>query len=172
MIGQTGSPQFLLKPTPPPSNDAFANAPGIAALPFSNTVDITGAATEPGEPIPSCATFYGPLNHTAWYRFTPTQTGSISASIINAGFSTMVAGYRGSSLMGLTELGCGAFGGRATFRAEANTTYYFQVAGLFGQSGTLEFRLEVAPPPVASFGFFPFDASVFDVKIGRASCRE
>src|SRR3989449_745690 len=163
MFGQTGSLQFHLEAIPGPSNDDFTNALAIGALPFSNTVDITGAATEPGEPIPSCATFYGPLNHTAWYRFTPTQTGSISASIINAGFSTMVAGYRGSSLMGLTELGCGAFGGRATFRAEANTTYYFQVAGLFGQSGTLEFRLEVAPPPVASFGFFPFDASVFDV---------
>src|SRR5438876_8938960 len=124
MFGQTGSLQFHLEAIPAPSNDDFTNALGIGALPFSNTVDITGAGTEPGEPIPSCATFYGPLSHTAWYSFTPTQTGSISASIVNAGFSTMVAGYRGSSLTGLTELGCGAFGGRATFRAEANTTYY------------------------------------------------
>jgi PKD repeat protein len=43
------------------------------------------------------------------------------------------------------------------------TTYYFQVDDLFGQGGPLEFRLEVAPQPVANFGFSPSDPSVFDV---------
>ncbi len=49
-----------------------------------------------------------------------------------------------------------------TFQAAAGTPYYFQVAGLFGQSGSLTFHLDVTPPPIASFGFFPFDPSIFD----------
>jgi PKD repeat protein len=66
-------------------------------------------------------------------------------------------------LAGLSEVGCNVFGGVVTFRAEAGTTYYFLVGGLFGQGGPVEFRLEVAPPPVASFGFYPSDPSRFDV---------
>ena len=63
---------------------------------------------------------------------------------------------------GLTEIGCNVFGGSVTFRAQAGTTYHFLVGGLFGQSGSVEFRLAVTPPPVASFFFFPGDPSIFD----------
>src|SRR5438128_1801716 len=146
------------------SNDAFANATVISALPFSDAVDITAATTEAGEPTtPSCAAPYGGIGSSAWYRFTPAETGSISANAFNSGFSTVVAAYTGTSVTGLTEVGCGVFGNRSAFRALANTTYYFQVGGLFGQTGSLQFHLEVTPPPVANFGFFPFDASTFDV---------
>jgi PKD repeat protein len=34
---------------------------------------------------------------------------------------------------------------------------------VFGQGGLLEFRLEVAPSPVANFGYSPSDPTVFDV---------
>src|SRR5438034_890603 len=146
------------------SNDAFANATVIAALPFSDVLDISAATNEAGEPTtPSCAAPYGGIGSSAWYRFTPAETGSISANAFNSGFSTVVAAYTGTSVTGLTEVGCGVFGNRSTFRALANTTYYFQVGGLFGQTGSLQFHLEVTPPPVANFGFFPFDASTFDV---------
>jgi len=146
-----------------PSNDDFANAAGISALPFSANVNLPLATIEAGEPASTCSNPFGGVGKTVWYRFTPAQTGSISASAFNAGFSSVVAAYTGTSVASLTEVGCGVFGNRVTFRALANTTYYFQVGGLFGQSGTLEFRLEVTPLPVASFFFFPFDASVFDV---------
>src|SRR6266550_3826185 len=162
MFGGSGLLQFSLVAILPPPNDNFAAATSIPALPFDATVDLTAAPLEAGEPTtPSCAN--GPLTSTAWYRFTPTQTGSISASAFGFGFSAVVAAYTGTWVTGLTEVGCGVFGGRSTFRAVANTTYYFQVGGMFGQTGSLEFRLEVTPPPFASFFFFPFDASVFDV---------
>ena len=74
----------------------------------------------------------------------------------------MVAAYGGSSVSGLTELGCVVFGGNVTFRAQAGTTYHFLVGNLFGQEGQAEFRLDVTPPPVASLGFFPGDPSIFD----------
>ena len=163
MFGQTGVLEVRLEAVPPPPNDRFVDATSIPSLPFDDTTDLTAASLEVGEPTtPSCARPYGPLTSSAWYRFTPTETGSISASV-SAGFATVVAAYAGTSVSALTEVGCGVFGNRSTFRAVANTTYFFQVGGLFGQSGSLQFHLEVTPPPVANFFFFPFDASVFEV---------
>lgn len=163
MFGQTGSVPFNLVAILPPANDNFASAMPITALPFDNSVDITGAGAEPGEPTPSCAGPFGPINHTAWYSFTPSTTGSVSASFVFAAVQPVVAVYTGSSVSGLTEVVCGIFGNPATFRAQANQTYFFQVGGLFGQGGILQFHLQVTPPPVVNFFFFPSDPSIFDV---------
>jgi PKD repeat protein len=146
----------------PPPNDAFANATTISALPFTQSIDSTAATTEAGEPTPSCAVFYGPVNKTAWLAFTPATSGSISANVFNTPFSPVVAAYTGSALNNLTEVGSRCFGGLLTFHANAGTTYYLQVGGLFGQGGPLQFQLDVTPPPVAQFGFFPGDPSSFD----------
>ncbi len=146
-----------------PANDDFANATGVPALPFRSVAQLVLAGTESGEQTPSCAVFYGPVNETVWYSFTPAQTQSITARIGNASISTVVAAYSGSSVSGLTELGCVVFGGNVTFRAQAGTTYHFLVGGLFGQGGQVEFRLEVTPPPVANLYYYPSDPSAFDV---------
>src|SRR5436190_1121274 len=145
------------------SNDDCANATGISALPFSEVTNLLTASAEAGEQTPSCAIFYPPVTRTVWYSFTPAVTGSVSARIVNASISSVVAAYTGSSVTSVNELGCNVFGGNVTFRAQAGTTYHFLVGGLFGQGGPVEFRLDVTPPPVANFFFFPFDASVFDV---------
>src|SRR6266513_2858140 len=163
MFGQTGALELRLDVVPPPPNDLFDNATAIGALPSTDALDLTAASTEGGEPSPSCAAPFGGASSSAWYRFTPTETGSISANAFSGGFSNVVAAYTGTSVTSLSEVVCGVFGNRMTFHAVANTTYYFQVGGLFGQRGPLEFRLDVTPPPVANFFFFPFDASVFDV---------
>jgi PKD repeat protein len=162
MFGHSGLLEFRLDAIVPPPNDNFVDAASIPAPPFSSTVDITNATTEPDEPTPSCS-FGSASRRTVWYAFTPTATKVVLLNA-NAGFSTAVAAYTGGSPAALTEVACRSpFGGTPSFRAEAGTTYFFQVDGMFGQAGVLEFRLDVAPPPVASFGFFPFDPSVFDV---------
>jgi len=145
-----------------PANDDFANATNISALPFSEVVNLTIASAEAGERTPSCAIFYPPVSRTVWYTFTPAVTGSVSARIVNASISSVVAAYTGSSVTSVNEIGCNVFGGNVTFRAQAGTTYHFLVGGLFGQGGPVEFRLEVTPPPQANFGTSPFDPSVFD----------
>ena len=145
-----------------PPNDDFANATGVPVLPFSSVAQLVFAGTESGEQTPSCAVFYGPVNKTVWYSFTPAQTQSITARNGNASISTVVAAYSGSSVSGLTELGCVVFGGNVTFRAKAGTTYHFLVGNLFGQEGQAEFRLEVTPPPQPNFGTSPFDPSMFE----------
>jgi len=145
-----------------PANDDFASATGVPTLPFSSVAQLVLAGTESGESTPSCAIFYPPVSRTVWYSFTPAATGSVSARIVNASISSVVAAYTGSSVTSVNEIGCNVFGGNVTFRAQAGTTYHFLVGGLFGQGGQVEFRLEVTPPPQANFGTFPFDPSMFD----------
>src|SRR5438046_702702 len=144
------------------SNDDFGNATGISTLPFSDVANLAIASAETGEQTPSCAIFYPPVSRTVWYSFTPAVTGSVSARIVNASISSVVAAYTGSSVSGVNEIGCNVFGGNVTFRAQAGTTYHFLVGGLFGQGGSVEWRLEVTPPPQANFGTSPFDPSMPD----------
>jgi hypothetical protein len=133
-----------------PSNDNFSSATVIAALPFTNTVDITEATTEPpDERAPSCA-FGSASGRTVWYSFTTPATAGVISASITAGISTVVAAYTGASLAALTEAACRSpYQGppTLTFLAAASTTYYFQVDGMFGQSGSLTFQLEEIPPP-------------------------
>jgi len=145
-----------------PANDNFSGAAAIGALPFSDVTNLASASIEPGEPVPSCAIYYGPVSNTTWYAFTPAQSQTVTARIGNAQISAVVAAYTGGGVSSLTSVGCGVFGNTVTFRANAGTTYYFQVGGLFGQAGQVEFRLELTPPPTASFFAYPYDPSIFD----------
>ena len=157
MYNVNGVLHFNLQAILPPANDDFANAMIITSLPFDDNVDLSAASVQAGEPQPSCLS--NPLDKTIWYAFTPTTSGSISANAQDFSFSPTLAVYTGSSLINLTEVGCRIFGEKLTFRAEAATTYYFQVGG---EGASMQFHLEVTLPPVAEFGFYPADPSVFD----------
>jgi PKD repeat protein len=153
----TGDLHILVSVVPPPANDNFADAQPISGLPFSSsTVDATGATVESGEPTPSCV---GALQTgTAWYRFTASESGSISA---NGAYYNTVAAYSGGTLGNLTQIGCQNFGQLVTFHATAGQTYYFQLAGLYGNN-SLQLQLVKTPAPTASFGYNPGDPSSFD----------
>jgi PKD repeat protein len=153
-----GSLQLSVNQILPPSNDDFANASQIGSLPFSDTVDLATATTQVSEPSPSCISG---LQNTVWYSFTPTTTQSLAARADQ--FGAGIGVYSGSSLTNLTRVGCASSGQSTAFRAQANTTYYFQVGGFCCDGfGPVTFHLEVAPNPVADFFFFPGDPSVFD----------
>jgi len=154
--GGAGTLSLNLQVVPPPANDNFSNATLISALPFNDSIDTTSASRESGEPNPSC----GNSSATIWYTFTPTVSGSISASG-NGSFSPIFAAYTGSSLANLIEVGCHSFG-LLTFHVNAGTTYYIQLGSIFGNGGTFQFTLNVTPPPVAGICFGPSDPSVFD----------
>lgn len=155
----TGILNLSLQAIVPPPNDDFANATAIGSVPFSDSVDTTAASTELGEPTPSCG--YGQSAGTAWYAFTPTVSGSYSASA-SGNVSSQVAAYTGGGLGNLTQVGCRAFGQLLTFRAEAGTTYYLQLGGVFGSRGTVSVSVVLAPSPLANFGYTPGDPSIFD----------
>jgi hypothetical protein len=73
-----------------------------------------------------------------------------------------MAAYTGNSLNSLTEIACRAYGGSMTFHAVAGVTVYLQLGSLYGDGGSLDFSLDVTPPPVAYFYYFPSDPSTFD----------
>jgi PKD repeat protein len=86
---------------------------------------------------------------------------------MRSSYVQLIAAYTGTALAGLTEVGCrNAYyfylGNVLTFHASAGTTYFLQLAGMFGDGGPLQFTLDVAPAPVAGFYFYPTDPSIFD----------
>jgi PKD repeat protein len=157
-FGSGGQLVFNLTAPAPPANDNFASATPITALPFSDTVDTSGATFQPSEPAPTC--FDRPPHGTVWYVFTPTVSESVSASF-DAAFGIAQEIYAGTSFTNLTPLRCGA-NELSTIHLTAGTTYYFQVGDFINGSGPLTFHLEVTPPPTAQFFAEPSDPSVFD----------
>jgi probable HAF family extracellular repeat protein len=164
VFGEVGTIQINLEQFPTPSNDNFDKATVIPSpLPFDDTFDVSFAGAQTGEPRPSCADFG--VNGTVWYAFTPTQSGSLSAKLSAPFFSyTLLAVYSGNSLASLTELGCSSpYGATLTFHVDAGTTYYFQAGNYISNQGaSIQFHLDVAPQPVASFYTNPFDPSKYD----------
>jgi hypothetical protein len=135
--------QFDLVQIFPPSNDRFANAESVSALPFSATVDIADATTELGE-----NQFCASMNKTIWYAFTPSET--IAARVITTGISDNVNLYRsfGSGIGDQSFMGCTAQTGRLTFLAEAGQTYYLQVGRIgFDATADVQFDLVQLFPP-------------------------
>lgn len=152
----------------PPTNDDFANATQVTSLPFQGTVDTLGASLELGEPAPSCGN--GPLAGSAWYAFTPTANGSVTATEFDQ-FSTgaVLAIYTGASVNQLTEAACRVFGFSITVPVVAGTTYHIQVGGQEDR-GPMTVDLAIAPPPIAAFFALPSDPSIFDtVHLGDQS---
>lgn len=154
-----GTLHLNLQAVPPPPNDDFANATPIQGLPFDETVDATAATVEPGEPHDS--TCIGTPSATAWYAITPSTSGSLTA-IMGNNLSSLAV-YTGNSLSSLASVACRNFGQPLTFHVDAGVTYHFQLVPLnpLGD-GNLRFLVDVAPQPVANFGFQPTDPSIFD----------
>ncbi|HSR34277.1 MAG TPA: PKD domain-containing protein [Anaerolineae bacterium] len=159
MYNDGGWLAFYLEGAPP--NDDFATADLFSELPYSHSMDTSAASLQSGEPTPTCAQYYS-WGKSVWYAYTPDQSGSVTART-EAGFSTAVAAYTGTSLGDLIQMDSRCWGDWLTFRVEAGTTYYFQVGGMWGEGGPLTFYLDVPPPPEVGFGFSPGDPSVFDI---------
>lgn len=129
-----------------PTNDDFANATVISAFPYSDLVDNTEAAQQPGEPGSACS----PVQHSVWYQFTATQDGAVFVDLVGSTFSDGVVNlYRSDApgLGGLTWLHCTQFGGVATAGVAAGTTYFIQAGDVFGAGGTLGLHARIEPAP-------------------------
>lgn len=149
-----GTLHVNLNAATPPANDDFAAATTVGSTPFSDNVDLTGATVQAGEPT-SCQGTSSLA--TAWYAFTPAQSGSYVARRSDFG---VLAAYTGAGLGSLNQIACTS--GPMYFHADAGTTYYLQVATPAGQSGPVQLTLDVAPAAMASFFFYPSDPSILD----------
>jgi hypothetical protein len=132
-----------------PSNDDFAAAATITALPFSDQRDVSEASAAPDDP------FCSRQAASVWYAFTPTTTADVIAQTLGSSFNTTLSIYTGAR-GNLTQIACNddsSFGQYSVvrFRAQANTTYYLMVgAPIAAYPGpgekTLHLAVEIAPP--------------------------
>lgn len=143
-----------------PSNDNFADAQLIGSLPFSVYHDTSGATFEADEPNPTCGS--GAPLKTAWFSYTPSSDVLLMPRVNVYYFGSILAVYTGSSLADLSQVACSPYYQTFTLQARANVTYFFQIAGMYGEEGPIPFTLEVTPPPMVNAYFSPFDPSVFD----------
>lgn len=145
----------------PPSNDNFADAEVIAAVPFSGATNNFEATTEFTESF-GCFT-----PRTVWYKFTPAASGFFTVDMNGSSFfDTIVNVWREVSpgIGGLGFITCASFGGSVLMHLEGGATYYFQAGDNFTGGGDLVLNIQEvpAPQPVVGFNFFPSDPSQYD----------
>jgi hypothetical protein len=119
-----------------PSNDDFDDATVISELPFSDSIDTTGATTADDDP--GC---FG-QGSTVWYAFTPEEDIPVRADTGGSDYLATVSVYTGSRGK-LTQIACDNQG-RMQFEAVAGETYFFMVGGQFGggPGGQLDFSVD------------------------------
>ncbi|HEX8101983.1 MAG TPA: M6 family metalloprotease domain-containing protein [Solirubrobacteraceae bacterium] len=130
-----------------PANDAFGTPAVAAALPFSRTgVSTAAATTQTGEKTactPAGTTTAVNYGKTVWLKYVPNVDMAFDATTAGSTFNTVMAIYRGTTLGGLTLVGCNnnATTSVVTSRLQvplvAGQTYYVQVGGFkTGTTGT------------------------------------
>jgi PKD repeat protein len=134
-----------------PANDAFTAATSIAALPFSGSVDLSEATTEPSEPF-GCASIRGDV----WYRLSATTAESIRVTLSTPDSQVWASAYRddGGGIGGLQPLNTCIYPNQTSVvPVGAGDTVYLQVnRGFSASTLTATLRVElVAPPPNDNF---------------------
>ncbi|MCH8924351.1 MAG: hypothetical protein IIA67_14525, partial [Planctomycetes bacterium] len=81
-----------------PSNDNFAAAVNISALPFTGGGSTAGATSEVDEPSP-CG---GIATASVWFKYTPATNQTIEADTFTSNFDTVLSAYTGASLASLS----------------------------------------------------------------------
>jgi len=147
----------------PPANDNFASATNInvAALPYSNTVNVTEATTEPAE------SFYCTFTtQTVWYRIAPSSDVWLNIGMPSGQGILTLWRDGGFGLNGLQIINCTSSPGTLpTQLVRAGQVFYAQSSAYCcGISTSLSINVQQvpAPVPVAGFSFYPSDPSTFD----------
>ena len=131
-------------PGPQPPNDKIIHATEVGAVPFTDSVDTTGATTSASDKQANASCGAPAVGNSVWYKFTATSADP--AIFADASFSNYNAGVLIATGMpgSLTTVSCGPFGAAAT--TTAGTTYYimaFDFAG--GGGGNLALNIGDAP---------------------------
>ena len=128
-----------------PVNDTFA---GAITVPMGSvsTVSTVNTSLQDVEPGTGCSSGVG---HTVWYRYVPTATRNLVANTHGSDFDTVLTVWSGTDIASLEFVECNDDRGldlqsRVKFTAQAGLTYYFQIGGYHGDSGSLTFKLRKA----------------------------
>ena len=126
-----------------PSNDTFAGATTISAVPFAQTLDTTQATVDAvdAEAAAACGTLL-PIAASVWYAYTPAKDGLVTVDTTGSAYLTGIAVVTGAP-GSLSAITCTTVFTR--FEAVAGQTYRIGVADIGGGSGgTLQISV-VAP---------------------------
>jgi hypothetical protein len=129
----------------PPPNDDFADASSITSLPFGETVGVTEATIETGEPV----TWFG-QSRSAWWSFTPAANTMIRIARAPCCYQ-FISIYRADSpgFEGLTLMSGTGDPWGTVFSVNGGTTYYIQSGDDYPYGWTTQVTLsidEVLPP--------------------------
>ena len=139
-----------------PANDDIGSPIVIGALPYSGSLDTTGATTGTSDPGYCDAPEFGQDPGSVWYAYTAAESGSLLATTFGSDYDTTLYVGTADGSGGMTVLGCNddtqSHASAVRFDAVAGETYLFSVASSpFGGSagGNLVFNLDVGPPAQA-----------------------
>jgi hypothetical protein len=170
-----------------PSNDDFASARTVSALPTVHVTDLINATWQTGEPDPTEQPVASPCvddrrGRTIWYRYRPSRTGVVRVDTFLSGAPTWISVHRGSTLGGLTPVDCNdditevgtGEQSNVAWKAVAGKTYHIQVGGTMNMADlAVRFR-RVTPLPNDDFAgaaTLPQDGTVRTVDT-RLATRE
>ncbi|MBK8294127.1 MAG: hypothetical protein IPK93_04860 [Solirubrobacterales bacterium] len=133
-----------LKNAPPPANDNFANATVVGpALPVTLNGENEFATAETGEPEHND---FGAAQHSAWYKWTPTQSARVRIKTCGRKFEARVGVYTGAAVNALTAVGeRPSYGPYCSMilNAVAGTTYSIAAAGGPQDDTSGAFKLDI-----------------------------
>jgi hypothetical protein len=134
---------------PKPANDKIDGAKVVSSLPFSQTLDVTGATTDSVDTQANGSCGAPSVGHSVWYKFTAGANDSsvvFDASLSNYAAGVLVATGSAGALSTVT---CGPFS--VTAPVTPGTTYYVMVFDFSGgPGGTLKFTADDAPTLAAT----------------------
>jgi hypothetical protein len=156
--GETGDYDVGVFCSDPPdigTNDDCSDPTIISSPSFQPPpIDITGATTDPNDPIPSCGLFGDQNGFSVWYNFEAPEDGVINVNTIGSNYDTLLTVFEGEC-DSLTEIGCDDdTGGDFTsaicnLPVTAGQNLLIEVADLLiAGGGILDFEFEFTPGPV------------------------
>ncbi len=130
-----------------PSNDDLANATPVATIPFSDSVSVGEATTEPDEPVETCA----PFGNTVWYAVTLDSDSEVRIDTAGSNYDTALAVWVGSGFDDATLIACNddtfdSLESALTFSAAAGTTYLVQAGAFFEAPPDATLQISFAKP--------------------------
>ncbi|MGY0003131.1 PKD domain-containing protein [Micromonospora sp. I033] len=131
-----------------PTNDDYSAAIAVETIPFTTTIDTSGATTGPTDP-PVCSN-----KGSVWFTVTPERDGLLQADTIGSDYDTVLSAWTGEP-GAFTQRACNddyqGQQSRVAFPVTAGTTYHFMVGVCCGNDGvgggSLRFSVSYVPPP-------------------------
>jgi len=131
-------------PAPAPANDLSTHATTVSALPYSATLDTSGATTGPADAQANATCGAPATGNSVWYKFTAgTNDRNIFIDATRSNYPVGVLIAKGTP-GALTTVACGPF--LVTAKTAPGTTYYIDIFD-FGDTGGGSLRLNIGDAP-------------------------